>query len=99
MKRITEETVLLISVFKWFVLASIVGVLVGLSTTAFLLLLDAATGLTGKVSHYYLLLPLAFFFSALVTRAAPEAEGHGTEKVIESFAGTGNVFSLGNACK
>jgi H+/Cl- antiporter ClcA len=84
-KRITEETVLLISIFKWFVLASIVGTMVGLSTTMFLLVLEKATSFTsGQSAHYYLLLPLAFFFSAAITRLAPDAEGHGTEKVIEA---------------
>jgi H+/Cl- antiporter ClcA len=84
MYRITEETVLFISILKWFVLASIVGVLVGLSTTLFLFVLTEATNYTGQISHYYLLLPVAFFLSALITKIAPEAEGHGTEKVIEA---------------
>ncbi|MEN8142697.1 MAG: chloride channel protein [Thermodesulfobacteriota bacterium] len=84
MHRITEETVLLISIFKWFVLASIVGVLVGLSTSLFLFLLEEATGLSHQIASYYLLLPFAFFLSAAITKLAPEAEGHGTEKVIES---------------
>ena len=79
MKRITEETVLLISIFKWFVLASIVGLLVGVSTTVFLLVLEKAMALTsGQSEHYYLLFPLALFLSAVITRLAPEAEGHGT---------------------
>ncbi len=84
MRRITEETVLLISIFKWFVLASIVGLLVGLSTTFFLYLLEKATGFTRQVDSYYLFLPFAFFLSAAITKWAPEAEGHGTEKVIEA---------------
>jgi len=84
MRRITEETVLFISILKWFVLASIVGLAVGLSTTLFLMLLDRAIIFTGRFDHYYLLLPAAFFISALVTRLAPDAEGHGTEKVIEA---------------
>lgn len=84
MRRITEETVLLISIFKWFVLASIVGLLVGLSTSLFLFLLEKATGLSHQISSYYLLLPLALFISAAITKLAPDAEGHGTEKVIEA---------------
>jgi len=84
MHRIAEETVLLISIFKWFVLATIVGLLVGISTTFFLYLLNLATSFTGQSNNYFLLLPLAFFLSALISKLAPEAEGHGTEKVIEA---------------
>ena len=32
-KRIIESTVIFVSVFKWVVLATIVGVIVGISTT------------------------------------------------------------------
>jgi len=87
MRRITEQTILFISIFKWFVLASIVGLLVGLSTTLFLFLLNKATAFTTSPEQgkYYLLLPLAFFLSAAITKLAPEAEGHGTEKVIEAI--------------
>jgi H+/Cl- antiporter ClcA len=84
MRRITEETVLFISILKWFVLASIVGLVVGLSTSLFLMLLDRAIFFTNRFDNYYLLLPAAFFLSALVTRLAPDAEGHGTEKIIEA---------------
>ena len=85
MYRITEGTVLFISILKWFVLASIVGLIVGLSTTLFLFLLDKAIFFTGQFNYYYLLLPVAFFLSAVITKIAPEAEGHGTEKVIEAI--------------
>ncbi len=84
MQRITEGTVLFVSILKWFVLASIVGVMVGLSTTLFLFLLDQAISFTGQFNYYYLLLPVAFLLSVVVTKLAPEAEGHGTEKVIEA---------------
>lgn len=84
MHRITEETVLFISILKWFVLASIVGLIVGLSTTLFLFLLERATLFAGRFDNYFLLLPAAFFLSALITKIAPDAEGHGTEKVIEA---------------
>ncbi len=86
MKKITEETVLLISVLKWFVLSSIVGSVVGLSTGLFLYLLNWSTLYTGQFPYYFVLLPAALFLSPLITEnLAPEAEGHGTEKVIEAI--------------
>ena len=85
-KRVLEESVLFISIIKWFFLATGVGVLVGLSTTIFLKSLEASIALTTQYKYYFLLLPAAFFTSSLLTKyIAPEAEGHGTEKVIESF--------------
>ena len=85
MRSLAEETILMISVFKWFVLASIIGVLVGGATAAFILFLQEGTAFAGHYPHYYYLLPFALFLSSLLTlKLAPEAEGHGTEKVIEA---------------
>ena len=86
MKRIiNEELILFTSVVKWIILAIFIGILVGLSTTIFLKTLDWATKTTSGYRYYYLLLPLAFFLSTVMVRYfAPDAEGHGTEKVIEA---------------
>ncbi len=85
-KRLEETFVIFMSTLKWSVLAAIIGISVGLSTTVFLKALNWATFLTHKNSYYYLFLPLAFFLSALcIQYLAPDAEGHGTEKVIEAI--------------
>ncbi len=84
-RQIAEETVLLISIFKWFILANIVGALIGVSTSFFLYILNYATAHVDGYSYGFFLLPLAFFLSALITdKLAPEARGHGTEKVIKA---------------
>ncbi len=84
-RRVIEESVLFISVVKWFFLASVTGAVVGLSTTVFLKSLSYASGFSGGFSYYFLLLPLAMFLSALIVKyLAPEAEGHGTEKIIDA---------------
>ena len=85
-KSITEESILLISVFKWFVLASIVGASVGVSTAFFLIALEWSSAELGQNSYYFFLLPVALALSSYITKyLAPEAEGHGTEKVIEAI--------------
>lgn len=85
MNRITEETVLFVSVFKWVILATIVGLIVGLSTALFLKLLQWTSSLGTHYPLYFLLLPAAMFVSVLLEKyLAPDAEGHGTEKVIEA---------------
>ncbi len=92
-RRLAEETVIFISVLKWVILAAIVGAIVGLSTTAFLMALSWGTEFSGRYSHYFFhnssyyffLLPVALFLSTLMTKyLAPDAEGHGTDKIIEA---------------
>ncbi len=85
-KKILEQSILFISVVKWFLLASIVGIMVGFSTTLFLNWLEKSISVMSQSNMYFFLLPAAFFLSSVVVKyIAPEAEGHGTEKVIESF--------------
>ncbi len=84
-KRLAEETVLFISVIKWVFLASVIGSIVGLSTMVFLKALSWSISFTHQQPYYFLLLPVALFLSVLLTKyLAPDAEGHGTEKVIEA---------------
>ncbi|MDP2690091.1 MAG: chloride channel protein, partial [Deltaproteobacteria bacterium] len=84
-KRFKEESVIFISVLKWLVLATAVGIIVGLAVTAFLKILNASTLYTNEYSYYYLLLPVALLLSTVIIGyLAPDAEGHGTEKVIEA---------------
>ncbi len=83
--RLKEETVIFISVVRWLVLASIAGAIIGLAVAVFLKALTISSDFTRKFDYFYLLAPVAFFASAyIIDRLAPEAEGHGTEKVIEA---------------
>jgi H+/Cl- antiporter ClcA len=84
-KRVLEESIMFISVTKWFFLATIVGILVGFSTTVFLKALEAGISFADRSDYSFLLLPFALFLSSLLVKyLSPEAEGHGTEKVIEA---------------
>lgn len=92
-KRIKEESIIFYSVLKWVVLSTVVGCLVGLSTAIFLKTLDWASGIVSLHRYYFLLLPLALFSSAALTKfLAPDAEGHGTEKVIEAIHKNGGII-------
>jgi H+/Cl- antiporter ClcA len=85
-KSFAEETVLFISIIKWAVLSVLTGIIVGLSCTLFLKILGWSTAWSGSYGYYFLLLPLALFLSSLMIKyLAPDAEGHGTEKVIEAI--------------
>ncbi len=84
-QKLAEETIIFVSVLKWFILATIIGSIVGLATVLFLKALNWSSLQTSAYNYYYLLLPVAFFISALTIKyIAPDAEGHGTEKVIEA---------------
>jgi H+/Cl- antiporter ClcA len=84
-KKFIESSVLFVSVIKWIVLASCVGVIVGISTYVFLKLLGMGINAAAGYSFYYLAMPFTFLLSVFLVRyLAPGAEGHGTEKVIQA---------------
>lgn len=84
-KAVVEQSVLFVSILKWVFLASCAGVLVGIATTVFLKGLSYGIAYTEGLKFYFLL-PAALFLSALIIKyLAPEAKGHGTEKVIEAI--------------
>jgi H+/Cl- antiporter ClcA len=84
-KKVLESSVLFVSILKWLFLASCIGIIVGISTTVFLRLLGLGISGATRYQYYFLLLPAALFLSALIVKTfAPDAEGHGTEKIIEA---------------
>ena len=85
-KHVTEQTAIFLSVSKWLILSSIVGVIIGGVVTVFLKILQLSEdSRTLLPFHYYYLLPIALVITVyLVKTFAPKAEGHGTEKVIEA---------------
>ncbi len=85
-RKITEEAILFFSISKWVLLSTTIGAIVGAAATAFLKMLNWSISFRGQFTHYYFWLPLAFLISVLLVKYfAPEAEGHGTEKVIEAI--------------
>jgi len=85
-RRVAEQLILFGSVLKWTFYASIVGAAVGVSTTVFLKALAWATEIAATHPSYFLWLPVTLFISAVLVRwLAPDAEGHGTERVIAAL--------------
>ena len=83
--KIIEESVLFISILKWIILSSGIGIIVGLSTAVFLKILQESIALTTPYPYYFCLLPSGLFLSAIIVKyIAKEARGYGTEQVIES---------------
>ncbi|HHY05751.1 MAG TPA: voltage-gated chloride channel [Clostridia bacterium] len=85
-KTAMEEAVLFVSIIKWTLLSTITGLVVGCGAAIFLKALDWSIGLVQVKQYYFLFLPVALFVSSfLVKYLASDAEGHGTEKVIEAI--------------
>ncbi|MBP7088608.1 MAG: chloride channel protein [Candidatus Omnitrophica bacterium] len=85
-KRIKEQSAIFYSVIKWVCLAIIAGLMVGVSTAVFLKALNWSSQKASLQQYYFFLVPLALFLSAILIKfLAPDAEGHGTEKVIEAI--------------
>ena len=86
MRHLIEYSSILLSVIKWVILSMIIGIIIGGAVTLFLNLLAYGEE-SRKILpfHYYYLLPFGLVLSVWLTKKfAPEAKGHGTEKVIEA---------------
>ena len=85
-RQLSEEVILLIHVAKWLLLATAVGILVGLTSTGFVLFLNLVINFGSGVTWAYWLLPLGLALSAWLTSAhVPEAGGQGVEQVIRAI--------------
>ena len=85
-KHIAEQTVIFFSVAKWLVLSSVVGIMIGALISIFLRLLHGAENSRSLLPFdYYYFLPFALMLTIWIVKTfAPDATGHGTEKVIEA---------------
>ena len=82
-----EQYTIIASVLKWIFLSGIVGIIIGVTVTFFLNILHFSEESRSILPfHYYYLLPFGLMFSVWLTKTfAPDAKGHGTEKVIEAI--------------
>jgi len=86
LRQLSEEFILVIHVAKWLLLAAGVGVLVGTTSTGFILLLNLVIDLVAHAPWAYGLLPLGLGLSAWITSSlVPEAGGQGVERVIRAI--------------
>jgi len=83
-KHVTEQTTIFLSVVKWVFLSSVVGILIGFIVSFFLKSIAwAELHQSDMPFHYYYSLPFMLVLTVWIVKTfAPNAEGHGTEKVI-----------------
>jgi len=85
LRQLNEESVLFLHVLRWLILASVVGLLVGLTTAGFIEVLTVLIHSVGTLSWGYWLLPLGLCLSGWLTRVVPEAGGQGLERVVRAI--------------
>ncbi|HUM15229.1 MAG TPA: chloride channel protein [Candidatus Nitrosotalea sp.] len=84
-RMFAEHGTLVASLFKWTLLAATVGVLAGVGTAVFLRVLAWSVGGMADAPVRLLWLPVGFVVAYFLVRfLAPDAAGHGTDKVIEA---------------
>jgi len=86
-RHLTEQGFVFASLMKWVFLSSVMGVLIGALITLFLKILTLAEESRSLMPFpYYFTLPFALVLTVyVIKKLAPNAEGHGTEKVIEAI--------------
>lgn len=85
-KRLKEEKIIFIDVAKWFFLATIIGLVSGLMVSLFIKLLNWGTTYSESFGKYFWIAPVFFIINIILIKyLAPDADGHGTEKVIEAI--------------
>lgn len=82
-RQISEQTVLLVSIVKWVLLSTMIGGIVGLTTTAFLKLLNLSVSTFQRNPYFLLTIPIIFFINALLIHYLwPGDDVDTTDKVI-----------------
>jgi len=84
---LTEQGFVFASLVKWVLLSSLMGIIIGALISLFLKVLSMAEGSRDLLPFpYYFTLPFALVLTVyVIKKLAPNAEGHGTEKVIEAI--------------
>jgi H+/Cl- antiporter ClcA len=84
--HLTEQTIMFASITKWILLSSIIGGIIGAIVSFFLKFLEYCENSRSSLPfEYYYTLPFSLAITVfIVKKFAPNAQGHGTEKVIES---------------
>lgn len=85
-KHIIEQSLIFFSVTKWVLLSSTIGAIIGAIVTFFLKTIHESEQVKDILPfESYYLLPLGLVITVFLIRTfAPNATGHGTEKVIEA---------------
>lgn len=89
----------LLHIFKWLLLATLIGAIVGVMDSFFLKMLDMALSVGKGLPYSFVVLPFVFYLVALLSRKVAKAhKDYSTDAVIKQINNSHSV-SLWSACK
>ncbi|MFA6073146.1 MAG: chloride channel protein [Candidatus Woesearchaeota archaeon] len=81
--KFSEQTVLFISIVKWVLIATLVGVIVGFTTAGFVKLLDLSIANASKYWYWLFTIPLSLFITTIIRKYVfPKDDIETTNQVI-----------------
>lgn len=85
-KRLLEGSILFVSVLKWSLLATIIGIIVGAATSVFLKALNLSISFSNSYDYFFLSMPFVFFLNSFfIYKILPNDNAYSTDKVIENI--------------
>ncbi|MBO4707219.1 MAG: chloride channel protein [Elusimicrobiaceae bacterium] len=87
MRRIAilQRKITFLNILKWFLLALLIGVIVGICNAMFLKLLEFSIGFTNQFEYYFLVLPFALYLVNKLAKMSPEDNDYSTNQAIASI--------------
>ncbi len=86
MKLFDKSTHNVLTIIKWFVFATLIGVVVGMLDAIFLQTLDNAIKWRNKIPYFYVGLPVALYIVAVLSRkVAPADKDYSTDAVLKKI--------------
>lgn len=87
MKRILilQRKITFFNILKWFLLALLVGIVVGICNALFLKLLEFSIGVTNQFEYYFLILPFALYLVNKLAKISPKDNDYSTNQAIASI--------------
>ena len=87
MKRIAilQRKITFLNIIKWFLLALLVGVIVGICNAMFLKLLEFSIDFTNQFDYYFLVLPFALYIVNKLAKMSPKDNDYSTNQAIASI--------------
>lgn len=87
MKRIAilQRKITFLNILKWFLLALLIGVIVGICNAMFLKLLEFSIGVTNQFEYYFLVLPFALYIVNKLAKMSPKDNDYSTNQAIASI--------------
>ncbi len=87
MKQIAvlQRKIAFLNILKWFLLALLIGVVVGIFNALFLKLLEFSIGVTNQFEYYFLVLPFALYLVNKLAKISPKDNDYSTNQAIASI--------------